>query len=151
MPLPIPPGPDADSASGPADPRAQGVTSRVLVLAGALVPLNAFFVLFMSYERNIFDPTLVALFWNVLFLLVVVRLINQALLRWRPAAAFSPAETAKLVMVWAQNPKADFARLAEKLGQDLGRALEARAVRQELERLSLVEAPGSAAASAKAH
>jgi len=68
------------------------------VLAGLLVPLNAFFVLFMSYERNIYDPTLVALFWNVLFLLVVVRLINQALLRWRPAAAFSPAE---LLALWA--------------------------------------------------
>jgi len=55
-------------------------------------------MLFMSYERNIFDPTLVALFWNVLFLLIVVRLLNQALLRWRPAAAFSPAE---LLVLWA--------------------------------------------------
>ncbi len=80
-----------------ADHRGQGVTTRIILIAAALVPLNAFFVLFMSYERNIFDPTLVALFWNVLFLLVVVRLINQALLRWRPAAAFSPAE---LLALW---------------------------------------------------
>jgi hypothetical protein len=86
-----------DRAPGATDPRGAGVTSRILVLASLLVPLNAFFVLFMSYERNIFDPTLVALFWNVLFLLVVVRLINQALLRWRPAAAFSPAE---LLALW---------------------------------------------------
>ena len=83
--------------TGAADPRGEGVTSRVLIIAGLLVPLNAFFVLFMSYERNVFDPTLVALFWNVLFLLVVVRLVNQALLRWRPAAAFSPAE---LLALW---------------------------------------------------
>ncbi|MBM3498097.1 MAG: hypothetical protein FJX74_05445 [Armatimonadetes bacterium] len=96
MPRPTPSSqlPDAD---GTPDPRGAGVTCRILVLAGLLVPLNAFFVLFMSYERSIYDPTLVALFWNVLFLLVVVRLINQALLRWRPAAAFSPAE---LLVLW---------------------------------------------------
>jgi len=86
-----------DSAPVSADPRGAGVTSRILLLAALLVPLNAFFVLFMSYERNIFDPTLVALFWNVLFLLVVMRLLNQALMRWRPAAAFSPAE---LLALW---------------------------------------------------
>jgi len=69
----------------------------------------------------------------------------------KAAAAFSPAETARLVVLWAQNPKADFTRLAEKFGQDLGRVVGAKAVRQELERLSLVEAPGSASGSAKAH
>ena len=86
----------ADGAE-PSDRRTLGVTPRVLLLAAVLLPVNQLFVLFMSYERNIYDPTLVALFWNVLFLLVVLRTINQALLRWRPAAAFSPAE---LLCVW---------------------------------------------------
>jgi len=79
------------------DPRSAGVTLRVLLLAAVLVPANAYCVLFMPYERNIFDPTLVALFWNVLFLLGVLRAINQALLRWRPRAAFSRAE---LLSLW---------------------------------------------------
>ena len=33
---------------------------RMAERAFVLVPLNSFFVLFMSYERNIYDPTLVA-------------------------------------------------------------------------------------------
>ncbi len=93
--------PDARTAS-PGAPsrtalRARGVTTRVLLVAFLLAPANSFFVLFMSYERNIFDPTLIALFWNVLFGLVLLRLVNQALLRWRPEAAFSPGE---LLALW---------------------------------------------------
>ena len=80
-----------------------------------------------------------------------IEAVPAALAAEKAAAAFSPAETAKLVMLWAQNPKADFTRLAEKFGQDLGRVVEAKAVRQELERLSLVEARGSEAGSAKIH
>ena len=57
----------------------------------------------------------------------------------RPAV-FSPAETAKLVLLWAQNPKADIARLAAKLGRDIGRVVETEAVHKELERLSLTAA-----------
>jgi len=57
----------------------------------------------------------------------------------RPAV-FSPAETARLVLLWAQNPKADFARLAAKLARDIGRIVGAEAVQKELERLSLTAA-----------
>ncbi len=88
----------APSGSEPtAAPRSRGVSFRVLLLAFILVPLNSLFVLFMSYERSIFDPTLVALFWNVLFPLIVVRLINQGLLRWRPRWALSPGE---MLVLW---------------------------------------------------
>jgi len=52
-------------------------------------------------------------------------------------AAFKPEETAKLVLLWARNPKADPAVLAGKLASALGRAVEAEAVRAELVRLSL--------------
>ncbi len=75
-----------------ADGRARGVTVRVLVLALMLVPLNNFFILFLSYERNIFDPTLVALFWNVLFILLVVRGVNGFVHRRWPRLSLSPAE-----------------------------------------------------------
>jgi len=69
----------------------------------------------------------------------------------KAAAAFSPAETAKLVVLWAQNQKADFAQLADKLGQDLGRVIEAKTVHQELLRLSLIATSGNRAMAAKTH
>jgi acetate kinase len=58
--------------------------------------------------------------------------------------AFRPEETAKLVLLWAQNPKAAAAGLAVKFGADIGRTVTAEAVQKELERLSLT---GSDAAS----
>ena len=61
-------------------------------------------------------------------------------------AAFKPEETAKLVLLWARDPKADPAALAGKLGHDLGRTIPAEAVRRELERLSLVAAPAKKSA-----
>jgi hypothetical protein len=58
--------------------------------------------------------------------------------------AFRPEETARLVLLWARNPKADAAGLAAKFGADIGRTVTAEAVGKELERLSLT---GSDAAS----
>jgi len=92
-----PPVADTATSQQGVTPRPRGVTFRVLLLALTLVPLNSLFVLFMSYERSIFDPTLVALFWNVLFVLVIVRLVNQALLRWRPQWALTPGE---MLVLW---------------------------------------------------
>jgi len=54
-----------------------------------------------------------------------------------PPAGFGPPEVAKLVVLWARNPKADPAVLARKWGQEIGRAVEPGAVKRELERLSL--------------
>jgi acetate kinase len=61
----------------------------------------------------------------------------------KPAAAagFMPLETAELVQLWAKSPKAEPEALAAKLAAKLGRAVEAAAVRKELERLSLLSAP----------
>ncbi|MCD6352515.1 MAG: hypothetical protein J7M26_10380, partial [Armatimonadetes bacterium] len=73
------------------DPRQVGVTARVLVLALLLAPLNAGFMAFL-HGRQIEDPTVVSLFWNVLFTLVVLRLINGLLQKYWPRRALSPAE-----------------------------------------------------------
>lgn len=51
----------------------------------------------MPYRRDIFDPTLVALFWNVLFLLAVLRALNAVVQRWRPRSAFTRGE---LLSLW---------------------------------------------------
>jgi acetate kinase len=59
----------------------------------------------------------------------------------RPAA-FQTDEVAKLVLIWARNRRASAAVLAEKLGREIGRAVQADTVRRELERLSLTAAAG---------
>ena len=50
---------------------------------------------------------------------------------------FGPPEVAKLVVLWARNPKADAASLARRWGQVIGRTVQPREGRRELERLSL--------------
>ncbi len=59
----------------------------------------------------------------------------------KPAAAFEPEETAKLVLLWAKNPKTEASVLASTLSQALGRTFGAEAVARELARLSLTSAP----------
>jgi len=62
------------------------------MIAFLVAPLNAYFMAYLLGPRGVEDPTVVALFWNVVFLLFVFRLINAALLKWAPKLAFSPAE-----------------------------------------------------------
>ncbi len=76
--------------------------------------------------------------------------ILEEMERARPAAPkpeatapadFRPEETAKLVLAWAKNPKADLARLAAALSRSLRRKIEAEAVARELTRLNLIAPP----------
>ncbi len=73
------------------DYRKRGVTLRVVLIALLVAPVNAFFMADL-HRRAIEDPTVVSLFWNCLFMLVMFRLVNSLLLRWAPRFAFSPAE-----------------------------------------------------------
>ncbi len=82
----------SDAKGTPTDYRNRGVTARILVIALLIAPLNSYFMAYLNGPRGIEDPTVVSLFWNIVFLLFVFRLINAALLRWFPRAAFSPAE-----------------------------------------------------------
>ncbi|MBU0610796.1 MAG: hypothetical protein KKI08_23120 [Armatimonadetes bacterium] len=76
-----------------ADPSlARGISWRVIIIAFIVAPLNAYFMAYLLGPRGVEDPTVVALFWNVVFLLFLFRLINAALQRWAPKLAFSPAE-----------------------------------------------------------
>jgi hypothetical protein len=81
----------ADHAPEGSPLRDPGVTLRVLVLVLLLAPLNAYFMAYL-HGRQVEDPTVVSLFWNVLFALVVLRVLNGILLRFRPKRAFTPAE-----------------------------------------------------------
>jgi acetate kinase len=60
---------------------------------------------------------------------------------------FRPNETATLVLLWAQNPKADCGRLAAMLSQSLGRTVSASAIQNELGRLSLTRAAAVASST----
>jgi acetate kinase len=66
-----------------------------------------------------------------------------------PPAAHRPEDIAKLVLLWAHDPKADAAVLAVRWGQEIGRAVGAEAVRKELERLSLTTAARAVRKAAK--
>jgi hypothetical protein len=70
----------------------RGITWRIIIIAVLVAPLNSYFMAFLLGPRGVEDPTVVSLFWNVVFLLVVFRLINALLLRYAPRLAFSPAE-----------------------------------------------------------
>lgn len=73
--------------------QARGISGRVILLAFVIAPFNAYFMAYLQGPRGIEDPTVVALFWNVVFLLTIFRLINALLLRYFPRVAFSPMET----------------------------------------------------------
>ncbi|MCE5217008.1 hypothetical protein LLH03_08255 [bacterium] len=73
------------------DYRRRGVTLRILLISLVVAPVNAYFMADL-HRRGIEDPTVVSLFWNCLFLLVMFRLINGVLHKWAPRYAFSPAE-----------------------------------------------------------
>ncbi len=64
----------------------------------------------------------------------------------RPAA-FKPDEVAKLVVLWARNRKTTPAALAAKWSREIGRPVEAGAVKRELERLGLAMAAGGSGLS----
>jgi acetate kinase len=60
---------------------------------------------------------------------------------------FRSDETAKLVLLWAQNPKADCTRLAHMFSQSVGRTVSVSAIQHELGRLSLTR-PAAISSSA---
>lgn len=71
---------------------ARGITWRIIIIAFLIAPLNTYFMAYLLGPRGIEDPTVVALFWNVVFLLTIFRLINGLLQRYAPRVAFTPAE-----------------------------------------------------------
>ena len=68
----------------------------------------------------------------------------------RPAA-FGPDDTARLVLLWARNRKANAASLALRWGREIGRPVGADEVLRELERLSLAAAGKPAGKARKTH
>ncbi len=62
--------------------RAAGVTWRSVAIATVLAPLNCYWTVMMGEVRYSGHPTTVSLFFNVIFCVLLIRLVNE-LVRWR--------------------------------------------------------------------
>ena len=72
--------------------RKGGVTLRILIISFVVIPFNAYFMSFLQGPRGLEGPTVVSLFYNVVFLLLLFCLFNAVLRRLKPEAQFTPAE-----------------------------------------------------------
>jgi len=81
-----------DSSANLDRSRAGGVTSRILIIVFVFVPLQALVIAFWRGPRSGIDSTIVSLYYDIVFYLLVLVGINAVLRRVRPSAAFTPAE-----------------------------------------------------------
>ena len=72
--------------------RNPGIRAWAILLGLALLPLNALWVVDMEYTRYSAHPTTVSLFFNCIFLLLVLAGLNKLVHRVRPGWALSQAE-----------------------------------------------------------
>lgn len=83
------------------DVRLRMITVRSLIVALLLIPLNAFFVIKMEVVRYSGHPTTISLFFNVVFLLVLLIALNAGIRRIRPSFALEPAELLSVYILLA--------------------------------------------------
>ncbi len=79
-------------------PFPRSVTARALIVALILMPINAYWVVMMENMRYSAHPTTISLFFNTIFILVVLSGINGLVHRIKPRWAFSQGE---LLLVYA--------------------------------------------------
>src|SRR5213592_5155827 len=79
---PLPSSSRHDAAVPRTPPRA--VTWRSLLLGLLLIPLNAYWLVQMERVRYSAHPTTVSLFFNVVFILLVLQIVNMGVARIRP-------------------------------------------------------------------
>ena len=78
--------------------RARSVTPRAVLLGMALMPINAYWVIMMENIRYSAHPTTISLFFNCIFILVILTGLNGLVARVRPRWAFAQGE---LLLVYA--------------------------------------------------
>src|SRR5580704_316060 len=79
-----------DQQSEIAPPRVRMVTVRAVAVALLLMPVNAYWVICMEAMRYSGHPTTISLFFNVVFILVVLIGLNALLRKVWPRVAFAP-------------------------------------------------------------
>jgi hypothetical protein len=73
-------------------PRARSVTARAMLLGMLLMPVNAYWVVQMETVRYSAHPTTISLFFNCVFILVVLAGANSLVRRFCPSWAFAQGE-----------------------------------------------------------
>ncbi|MBI5091456.1 MAG: hypothetical protein HZB26_03330 [Candidatus Hydrogenedentes bacterium] len=69
-----------------------GVTYRSVLIGLLLIPLNCFWVVLAEIMWYSGEPTTISLFYNVIFILSIIILINLAVQRYKPSWALQPPE-----------------------------------------------------------
>ena len=92
------PSPAATAAPAPEAPRRRSATPRAVLLGALLLPVNAYWVVSMELIRYSAHPTTLSLFFNCIFLLVVLTLLNAAVARHSPRRALGQGE---LLLIYA--------------------------------------------------
>src|SRR5438132_11792267 len=88
----------AGERAAPPAPLLRAVTWRSLLISVLLIPPNAYWLVQMERVRYSAHPTTISLFFNVIFILLVVTLVNAAIARLWPRAAMNRGE---LLVVYA--------------------------------------------------
>ena len=83
-------------------PQTSKVTIRSVLLAIILIPFNSYWILSMSYMRQSGAPTLYALLFNVVFVLLVLIVVNVPLRKWASRWALSQTELLTIYAVLCQ-------------------------------------------------
>src|ERR687897_305522 len=86
------PAPSAERAAPPVAAPLRAVTWRSLLLGLFLIPINAYWLVQMERVRYSAHPTTISLFFNVVFILLVVTLINAGVSRRWPRRALERGE-----------------------------------------------------------
>lgn len=83
---------DKAAAALAAEPRVKAVTFKSCLLALVLLPINALWVVQMEVIRYSAHPTTISLFFNIIFAILVLTLLNRGVARFAPRVALNRAE-----------------------------------------------------------
>ena len=92
------PSQEIDRTTRPLPALRRGATPRAVLLGVLLLPVNAYWVVCMELMRYSAHPTTLSLFFNCVFLLVVLTLLNSLVARVAPRRALCQGE---LLLVYA--------------------------------------------------
>mgnify|MGYP005843570697 CR=1 FL=1 len=84
--------PSSGRDSSPKSPGIRAVTIKSVAACMILLPINAYWVVQMEVVRYSAHPTTISLFFNIVFILLVLTLLNRVLLMRLPRLALNRAE-----------------------------------------------------------
>src|SRR2546421_6015701 len=83
---------DGSATAPPAPASHRGVPPRAVLIGLLLIPLNCYWVIYVEGIRHWNHATAMSLFWNTIFCLMVLVLLNLLIKRYCPRFAFRQGE-----------------------------------------------------------